>query len=273
MKIKPFFPNWVFIFLPCVSSAFGSYASCNVYAVYGNLWDSKMATSTVLGQPAQEEVLLGIGLEDYASSWARATLDGKVYGSTEGFSAAGKDVYAHCSSVSSADWRVWSETLAPGTPVRLWLDVLFEGQFYSEQPGAFSSASVVLRLNETPIYSGAAQFHGSVVSAADQWEGNCFVQNSTTCLLYAPGSLFVDAVVGETFNLTLHLQTSIESTQTQNGGARTDFSSSGSYQFLGAFSQGIPPRELDVQMILIPEPASLGMLLCGVLGAFRKYSL
>lgn len=273
MKAKPFFLPCVSVFLLCASSGFGSYASCNVYAVYENLSQSRMDTSAVLGQPAQEEVLLGIGLEDYSSSWARATLDGKVSGRTEGFSAAGKDVFAHSSSVSSADWLVWSDTLAVGTPVRLWLDVLFEGHLYSEQSDAVSRAWVVLQKDGVAIYSGSAEYNGSGVSAGSQWDGSCFIQDSKTCLLYAPGSLFIDAAVGQRLNLTLHLQTSIECTQTQNGGARTDFSSSGSYQFLGAYSRGMPPRQLDVQVILVPEPLSLVLLLGGAAVNLRRFRL
>ncbi len=271
MKNKPVFLYLTTILLVSGGNVFASYASCNTYAVYGAVSDSTLNTSSMLGLPAEAETLVGAGLEDYASSWTRATLDGKVSGVTEGFSAAGQDLYAHSSAVSSANWLVRSNTVAAGTPVRLWLDVLFEGQFYSEQPQAISSASVSLQRNGETIYRGSARFFRTFVTTTYSWDGSCFVENSTTCVLSAPGSLFVHAVVGDVINLTMNLQTAIECTQTALGGARTDFSSSGSYQFLGAFDYGLPSKELDVEMILIPEPAAVVVVFFGGLAALRKH--
>lgn len=273
MKTTSFLPAAVFIFFIFQARLFASYALCNAYSVYGNLSNSDLKTSHLLTSPAQAEVIVGSGLSDYASSWAQATLDGKVYGLTEGFSTAGTAVYAHSSAVSSADWRVWSNTVPIGTPVRVWIDLLFQGQLYSEQSQAASFASVKLSLNGQSIYTASARYYSPTVTAYGSWTDSCFPVDAHTYDVYAPGSLFIQTAVGQTINLTLMLQTSIECTQTALGGARTDFSSCGSYTFLGVYSVGTPSKPVDVQLILIPEPASLLLLVCGgLLGArnFRK---
>ncbi|MEJ5260836.1 MAG: hypothetical protein WHS88_11680 [Anaerohalosphaeraceae bacterium] len=222
-------------------------------------------------QPAVSEALAGFGLSDYTFSWAQATLDGKVYGLTEGFGTAGVDIYAHSSAVSSTDWLVWSNTVPLGTPVRVWVDLLFEGQLYSEQSRAVSSASVQLSLNGQSIYTGSARYQYPTITADDSWAGSCFPGGAYTCDVYAPGSLFLQTAVGQTINLTLMLQTTVECSQITIGGARTDFSTSGSYTFLGVYSVGTPSKPLNVQMILIPEPASLLLLACGGLFWTRNF--
>lgn len=273
MKNKPFFLAAVSIFFLFQACLFASYAICNAYSVYGNLSGSDLKTSNSLTKPAQAEVLVSAGLSDYASSWAQATLDGKVYSLTEGFGTAGVDISAHSSADSSADWLVWSDTVPLGTPVRVWVDLLFEGQLSSYQSRAASSASVQLSLNGQSIYTGSARYQIPTVTADGSWADSCYRREYYDCNVYAPGSLFIQTAVGQTINLTLTLQTSVECTQITFGGARTDFASSGSYAFLGVYSVGTPSKPLNVQMILIPEPASLLLLACGgcLLGRnFRK---
>ncbi len=273
MKNKPFFLAAVSIFFLFQACLFASYAICNAYSVYGNLSGSDLKTSNSLTKPAQAEVLVSAGLSDYASSWAQATLDGKVYGLTEGFGTAGVDISAHSSADSSADWLVWSDTVPLGTPVRLWVDLLFEGRLYSEQRQAVSSASAVLLLNGQSLYSASIRFQNPTLTADGLWAYSYVSSGPFSYDLYAPGSLFIATSVGQKINLTLTLQTSVECTQITFGGARTDFASSGSYAFLGVYSVGTPSKPLNVQMILIPEPASLLLLACGgcLLGRnFRK---
>ncbi|HOK66652.1 MAG TPA: hypothetical protein PK054_09365 [Anaerohalosphaeraceae bacterium] len=273
MKTKPLFLAATSLFFLFQSCLFASYAICNAYSVYGNLSDSDLKTSHSLTKPAQAEVLVSAGPSDRASSWAQATLDGKVYGFTEGFGTAGVDIYAHSSAVSSADWLVWSDTVPLGTPVRVWVDLLFVGYLSSYHSRAASSASVQLSLNGQSIYAGSARYQIPTVTAEGSWVDSCGARIAYYCNVYAPGSLFLQTAVGQTINLTLTLQTSVECPQITIGGARTDFSSSGSYTFLGVYSTGTPSKPLNVQMILIPEPASLFLLACGgcLLGRnFRK---
>ncbi len=267
MNVKLFCVSMVSL-LFCSSNVLASYACADAYAVYGGQTDS-CSTTTISSVPAVAEASVSTGLEDYAFGWAQATLDGKVSGCTEGFSAAGKDVYAHSSAVSSADWLVVSDTVPVGTAVRIWVDVLFEGRFYSEQSQAASRASVVFQADGKTIYEGSAYFQYPVITAEGQWEGMYQPEQPFLYGLSAPGSLFVQTAVGERINLTLLLQTSIECTQTQQGGAFTDFSSSGSYAFLGVYNLGVPAKELNVQMVLIPEPCSILLVLLGTAAAIR----
>jgi len=278
VKTKPFFLAAVSHFFLFQSCLFASYAISNAYSVYGNLSDSDLKTSNSLTNPAQAEVFVSAGPSDCASSWAQATLDGKVYGFTEGFNTTGADIvdiYAYSSAVSSADWLVWSDTVPLGTPVRVWVDLLFEGQLYSYHTRAASSASGQISLNGQPIYAGSARYQYPLTAEAEgSWVDSCSIGiTGYNCKVYAPGSLFLQTAVGQTINLTLTLQTSVECAQITIGGARTNFSSSGSYTFLGVYSTGTPSKPLNVQMILIPEPTSLLLLACGgcLLGRnFRK---
>jgi len=270
VETKPFLRAAVSLFFTLQPCLFASFASCNSYAVYGNLSNSDLEISVLPGLPASSDVLSGTGLSDYASSWAQATLDGKVCGLTEGFSTAGKNVYAASTSVSSADWLVWSNTVPLGTPVRVWVDLLFDGQLYSEQSLAVSFASVQLSMNGQSICTGSARYQYPTVTADGLWAGAYFAGGDFSYNVYAPASLFIQTAVGQTINLTLTLQTSIECTQTTLGGARTDFSSCSSYTFLGVYSVGTPSKPLNVQLILIPEPASL-LLVCGGLLQPRNF--
>ena len=87
-----------------------------------------------------------------------------------------------------------------------------------------------------------------------------FPDGDNTYDLFAPGTFFLDAAVGDTINLTLSLQTEIDCTNTFEGGARTDFSSTGSYLFTGGFDQNFAPAMTfgDVDFLLRAREAHFG---------------
>jgi hypothetical protein len=266
MNAKPilsFLMVSVFLFAP---SAFASFASANATAQYGSLpVDSETDSTVSPALPAEAHALSEFLPGDYGQSDAKAYLDGRVESYTSGSGAYGNPVYAQSYATSSAEWLIQSDTLASGTSVRVWLDVLFEGQLYSEGTSFISSAEVLLSLNGDEIYSGSASFAKPNLTVEGFWNGNVFPNGGDAYDVYAPGTLIFDTAVGEIINLTLYLRTEVDCGPTWETGALADFSNSGSYSFIGGFDLHMPPRQLDVNFILIPEPATLLLLLAGTL--------
>ena len=273
MNVKPFFAFLIlFIFLsaPCVFASFE--ASVDVSAQYGSsLLDSDADSTSSLVMPAEGHALAGSKPDAYAQSDGMAYLDGHVYGFTAGFGTAGNSIYAQSQASGTTRWLVQSDTLPVGTPVQIWMEVLFEGQFYSEDGLCTSSAQASLRIDGSEVYQGSASFANSALSTDGAWWIDYFSKNGNNAYdLYCPQSIapFVTAV-GETIDLTLFLQTAVECTGSYRGGARTDFSSSGGYTFVAKLNPD-SGADLDVNMVMVPEPASILLLSLGTL-LLRKH--
>lgn len=264
MKARPFFHSVVLILIVCNPSAFASVASVEVTAQYGSLPVDSVADSTSsLILPAEAHAFSEFELGGFGQSDAKAYLDGRVESFSSGLGAYGHPIYAQSQAASSADWLVHSDTLPVGTPVRVWLDVVFEGRLFSMNSELISSTQASLKLDGDEIYSGSASFAKPDLTAEGNWSGNLTQDGSSAYNLNLPNTLIFDTAVGETINLTLFLRTEIDCGPTWETGASADFSSTGFYTFVGAYDLEIPPHSLNVNFILIPEPFSILLLAAG----------
>ncbi|MHC4912760.1 MAG: PEP-CTERM sorting domain-containing protein, partial [Planctomycetota bacterium] len=78
------------------------------------------------------------------------------------------------------------------------------------------------------------------------------------------------ALIGDIINIDLTLYTEVDLVDVYEGGARADFSNSGSYTFAGAEDPLNSGTMLDVDFQIVPEPATIAFLSLGSLALLRK---
>lgn len=262
-------------------NAFASLSTVDVSSQYSTLpIDSDDDSASSLPLSAEAHALAGSKPDNYAQADAAIHFDTAspiprclISSVTEGFIAGSSLVSVHAQSYafSTADWLVSSDTLPAGTPVWVWLDIRFDGRLYSEGSAFVSSAETSILLNDTEIYAGSASFANPDLTADGSWAGNLEQSGDNAYDLLAPATPTFYTAVGETINLTFWLQTEIGCTNAIEGGARADLSGTGYYSFLAAYNLNIPPRPLDVDFVLIPEPASILLLAAGLLRLRRGF--
>ena len=275
MNLKPFLIGlipFVFLFAPGV---YASLSSVDVSAQYGVLpVDSDMAFAGSFPFSAETHALVGSKPDDYAQSDAAIAIDAanphprcQISSLTDGYvtGSSGVSIYAHSQAVSSADWLIDSDTLPIGTPVRVWLEVGFDGQFYSVNGNCTSSAEASILLDGDEIYSGSALFANPDRTANGFWTDDLYENGDKAYDLYDLSTLIFDTAIGEIINLNFSVQTEIDCTNIIDAGASVDLTGNGYYSFSLASDFNFPPKVLDVDFVLIPEPASLLLLAAGLL--------
>ena len=255
-------------------------AEVSTSTAYQTILDSDSDISYLIGIPASTESSSehpdNPYPADYAISNAWANIGDsvkafcKVQGGDEVSPAPPEDmepVVASASAAHTADWIVTSDTLALGTPVSILLDIIFTGELRGQQGGApETSASALLTIDGITLYDAAGyRLRGYAVEASGEWVGDF----DSSGFLDATDTLSFDAVVGQTIELMLLLETESSIPKAWEAGATVDFSDSGSYSFVGAENPGTG-APLDVQFEMVPEPATLLLLGLGAVMVRRR---
>lgn len=247
-------------------------ATASTYAEYDTLSDSDTDTSTSTSVPAEAHTLVEYEPGGhYGRSDAEASITGVVRGFSEGFDSYGGPIYAYSNASCSTDWLIDSSTLPTGTPVNVLVDISFEGELYSESLNFESYANASLSVGGMELYQGSGRFARPNLIDEGYWAGDFQSAHAGyKRLLDTTDTLSFSALIGDIINIELTLYTEVDLVDVYEGGARADFSNSGSYIFAGAEDPLNPGTMLDVNFQIVPEPSTISFLGLGSLALLRK---
>jgi hypothetical protein len=247
------------ILSPCAAWAV-PLATVSTSTAYQTIMDSDLDASYVIGVPAATESLSEHPDHTYhhAEAKANATIGGSVgvysyvmgwYDVTPPPPPENLSIDAAATAYQATAWLIDSDTLAPGTPVVVLIDVTFDAML--EIPyGGWMVVNADVAKGGTNIYGAGMTSHDLyVVNGSGAWEGDLQEIEYYLYSLDVTDRIGFDAVVGETFELAISLDAEVlleEPFFSEGAIGVADFWNSGFYTFAGAEDPLNPGTMLDV---------------------------
>ncbi len=287
MLKKAFFFSAIIVTVLAVSPTQATpVAEVSTSTAYQTILDSDSDTSYLVGIPATTESLSehsDHSTYHYAEARGNATIAGQIgvysyvmgwYDVTPPAPPESQSIDAVANASQTAAWFIDSDTLAPGTPVVVLMDVTFDAALEIPYGGWMTVNADVVKGGINIYEAGMASHDLYVVEGSGAWVGDLQEIEYYLYSLDVTDRIGFNAVVGETFELAISLDAEVfleEPFFSEGAIGVADFWNSGLYTFAGAEDPLDPGTMLDVDFEMVPEPTTLLLLGLGVLGLIRKH--
>lgn len=286
MQKQAFFFSVIIVILLAVSPTQATpVANVSTSAAYQTIIDSNSDASYIIGIPATTESLSEHPDHTYhhAEAKGNATIAGPIavysyvmgwYDVTPPPPPESRFIDAVANASQTAAWLADSDTLAPGTPVVVLMDVTFDAML--EIPyGGWMAVNADVAKGGTNIYEAGMTSHDLyVVEGSGAWESDLQEIEYYLYSLDVTDRIGFNAVVGETFELAISLDAEVfleEPFFSEGAIGVADFWNSGFYTFIGAEDPLNPGTMLDVNFEMVPEPSTLFLLGLGAMMLRKKH--